>query len=238
MVGTGKPANAFEALARAEQEEVKPFAPIAFGDRSSNKDEAFSTEPPSRKRTFLLCSGCIAVLFLILAIIVIVLSLTIFRILDPMIRLNSITIQSPEVSTKRILSTGVNLTLLTDVSVKNPNEATFKFDNGTMTVYYRGRVVGEGTRFQGKAKPGSTLRRNVTVEIDPDNFLTDPDFVIDIIGSKGLNISSYTRISGRINIMNIIKRNLLVKFNCSTTFRLSPSGEGFHGDRCKSELGF
>ncbi|KAE8662044.1 Detected protein of unknown function [Hibiscus syriacus] len=225
-------------MAMGEPEEVTPFAPIAFGARCSDNEEAFSTDPPSKKRTFILCFGSIAAFFLSLAIIVIILSFLVFRVQDPMISLNSVTIQSLEVSTKGILSADVNLTLLADVSVKNPNAVTFKFDNGTMMVYYRGRVVGEGTRFKGKAKPRRTLRRNVTVEIDPENFLTDPDFVTDIIGSKGVNISSYTRISGRINIMNIIKRNVLVKFNCSTTFRLSPTGGGFHGDKCKPELNF
>ncbi|XP_039052003.1 uncharacterized protein LOC120193619 [Hibiscus syriacus] len=118
------------------------------------------------------------------------------------------------------------------------DRSTFKFDNGTTMIYYGGRMVGEGIHFKGKAKPKRTLRRNVTVEIDPEKFLADPGFVIEIISSKGLNISSYTRISGRIDIMNIIKRNVLVKFNCSTTFRLAHSGVGFHGDKCKPELDF
>ncbi|GMJ06237.1 hypothetical protein like AT2G46150 [Hibiscus trionum] len=219
----------------AEQQQVKPFAPVLFEARSSDSDEA---EPQPKKTTYILCIGCIAALFLVLAVTVLTLSFTVFHIQDPMIRLNSMTIQSLEISSNGILRTDVNVQLLVDVSIKNPNAASFKFDNGTVMVYYGGRVVGEGSHFQGKAKARRTLRRNVTVEIDPEKFLTDPGFVADIIGSKGLNISSYTRISGRINVMNIMKRNVLVKFNCSTTFRLSPSTGGLHGDKCKPELDF
>ncbi|KAE8712770.1 Detected protein of unknown function [Hibiscus syriacus] len=221
-----------------EQEQVKPFAPMAFGAQSSDDDEALSMELQSKKKRYIQCCGCITALLLILATVVLILFFTVFRIQDPMVWLNSITIQSLEISTKGILRTDVNVTLLADVSVENPNAATFKFNNGMTTIYYGGRVVGEGIHFQGKAKPRRTLRKNVTVEIDPEKFLADPSFVIKIMGSKGLNISSYTRISGRIDIMNIIKRNVLVKFNCSTTFRLDHSGVGFHGEKCRPELDF
>ncbi|KAL4385233.1 hypothetical protein GQ457_15G009080 [Hibiscus cannabinus] len=218
-----------------EQEQVKPSAPMAFRAHSSYDDEALSR---TRRRRYFHCCGSIAALFLILATIVLALLFTVFRIQDPMVRLNSITIQRLQISTKGILRTDVNLTLLADVSVKNPNSATFKFDNGTTMVYYGGRVVGEGIHSRGEAKPRRTLRRNVTVEIDAEKFVADPSFVIDIVGSKELNVSSYTRISGRINIMKIIKRNVLVKFNCSTTFRLAPSGGGFHQEKCDPKLEF
>ncbi|GMJ00306.1 hypothetical protein HRI_003699800 [Hibiscus trionum] len=224
--------------AMVEQEQVKPFAPMAFRARSSNDHEALSLELQSKNRRYVHCCGSIAALFLILATVVLALFFTVFRIQDPMVRLNSITIQSLEISNKGILRTDVNVTLLADVSVKNPNAATFRFGNGTTMIYYGGRVVGEGIHSQGEAKPRRTLRRNVTVEINPEKFLADPSFVIDIIGSKELNVSSYTRISGRINIMNIIKRNVLVKFNCSTTFRLALSGGAFHEEKCMPELDF
>ncbi|KAK8486775.1 hypothetical protein V6N13_073573 [Hibiscus sabdariffa] len=222
----------------AEQEQAKPFVLVAFGARSGDNDEAFSMQQFSEKRRSTLCIGFIAAVFLVLAIVVLTLFLTVFHIQDPIIRLNSMTIQSLEMSPKGTLRIDGSVKLLADVSVKNPNAASFKLDNGTVTVYYGGRVVGEGSYFPGKARPRRTLRRNVTVEIDPEEFLSDPGFVTDIIGSKGLNISSYTRISGRIDIMNIIKRNVLVKFNCSTTFRLSPSTGGLHGDKCKPQLDF
>ncbi|MBA0634315.1 hypothetical protein Godav_024878 [Gossypium davidsonii] len=224
----------------AEREQVKPFASVTLGgvrsSSSSDDDEALSMEMQLRKRRYIQCCGCIAALFLILAVVVLVLSFTVFRIGDPLIRLNSLTIQSLDISTNGSLKTHVNLTLLVDVSVKNPNAATFKFDNGSTTIYYGGRVVGEGVHFQEKIKPRRTLRRNVTVEIDPVKFVDVPDFITDLMVAKRLNVSSHTRISGRVNIMNLVKKHVVVKFSCSMTVRF-PS-IGFHGEKCKPELDF
>ncbi|XP_040940176.1 uncharacterized protein [Gossypium hirsutum] len=176
----------------AEREQVKPFASATLGgvrsSSSSDDDEALSMEMQLRKRRYIQCCGCIAALFLILAVVVLVLSFTVFRIGDPLIRLNSLTIQSLDISTNGSLKTRVNLTLLVDVSVKNPNAATFKFDNCSTTIYYGGRVVGEGVHFQEKIKPRRTLRRNVTVAIDPVKFVEVPGFITDLMVAKRLNI--------------------------------------------------
>ncbi|KAB2054267.1 hypothetical protein ES319_A12G243500v1 [Gossypium barbadense] len=224
----------------AEREQVKPFASATLGgvrsSSSSDDDEALSMEMQLRKRRYIQCCGCIAALFLILAVVVLVLSFTVFRIGDPLIRLNSLTIQSLDISTNGSLKTRVNLTLLVDVSVKNPNAATFKFDNCSTTIYYGGRVVGEGVHFQEKIKPRRTLRRNVTVAIDPVKFVEVPGFITDLRVAKRLNVSSHTIISGRVNVMNLVKKHVVVKFNCFMNVRFP--NNGFHGEKCKPELDF
>ncbi|XP_022738068.1 uncharacterized protein LOC111290840 [Durio zibethinus] len=219
----------------AEQEQAKPLAPAAFQTRSDD-EERLSMQLKSKKRTYIQCCGCITALLLIQAVVILVLFFTVFRIQDPRIWLNSVTfIQRPEFLPNGSLRADVNVTLLVDFSVKNPNVATFKFNNSTTSIYYRGRVVGEGTHLQGKAKARRTLRRNVTVEIVPEKILAVPNFLSDLI-SGALNISSYTRISGRVKILKIIKKNIVVKFNCSMTYRLS--GVDFHGQMCRPELDF
>ncbi|XVF10504.1 hypothetical protein REPUB_Repub07fG0188700 [Reevesia pubescens] len=218
----------------AEQEQVKPLAPVAFQTRSDD-EEALSMQLKLKKRGYIQCCGCITALLLILAVVILVMFFTVFRIQDPKIRMNSVTFQRLETFPNGSLRTDVNITLLVDVSVKNPNLATFRFNNSTTLIYYGGSVVGEGINLQGKAKARRTLRRNVTVDIVPDKILAIPSFMSDI-ASGALNISSYTRISGRVKILNIVKKKVVVKFNCSMTYRLS--GGGFHGDRCRPELDF
>ncbi|XP_021289571.1 uncharacterized protein LOC110420539 [Herrania umbratica] len=218
----------------ADREQVKPLAPSAFQTRSDD-EEALSMQLKLKKRRYIQCCGCVAALLLIQAVVILVLFFTVFRIQDPMIRLNSVTIQRLEFFQNGSLRTDVNVTLLADVSVKNPNVATFKFNNSTTLIYYGGRVVGEGDHLQGKAKPRRTLRRNVTVDIIPEKILAVPSLMSDI-ASQALNISSYTRISGRVRILNIIKKNVVVKFNCTMTYRLS--GQEFHGESCRPELDY
>lgn len=219
----------------AEQEQVKPLAPVAFQVRSDDVDEeAMSRQLELKKRKYIQCCGCISALLLIQAVVVLVLFFTVFHIQDPMIRVNSIIIQNQGLLLTNG-SLGENVTLLADVSVKNPNAAAFKFHDSTTLIYYGGRVVGEGGHLRGKAKARRTLRRNVTVEIVPAKILAVISFASDI-ASGALNISSYTTISGRVKIMNIIKKNVVVNFNCSMTFRIF-NGD-FHGEKCRPELHF
>lgn len=221
----------------ADHEQAKPLASGAFGNRGSDVDEEDLSKQLKmiKKKRYIQCCGCVVALFLILAVVVLVLFFTVFRIHDPKIRMNSVTIQRLELLPNGSLRTDVNVTLLADVSVKNPNVATFKFDNSTTLIYYGGSVVGEAIHLRGKAKARRTLRRNVTVVIIPDNIMDVPSLSSDI-NSGELNISSYTHISGRVKILNIIKKNVVVKLNCSMTYRIS--GGDFHGERCKPELDF
>ncbi|XVE64763.1 hypothetical protein DITRI_Ditri07aG0127900 [Diplodiscus trichospermus] len=219
-------------LAMAEQEQVKPLAPVAFQPRSDNDEEAMSMQLKLTKRKYIQCCGCISALFLILAMVVLVLSFTVFYIHDPKIWVNSVTIQGLEYSPNGSLMNDTKVTFIADVSLKNPNAATFKFNNSTTLIYYRGTVIGQGSHLQGTAKAKHTLRRNVTVEIAPGKIMAVSSAMSDIISGK-LNISSYTKISGRVKIINIIKKNVEVKFNCTMTYSLFD--RGFQGQRCRPE---
>ncbi|KAE8694623.1 hypothetical protein F3Y22_tig00110777pilonHSYRG00132 [Hibiscus syriacus] len=217
----------------AEHEQVKPLAPATFQARSDDR-EVLSTQSNRRKKIYIQCCGCMAALSLILAVVIIVLFFTVFHIHDPRIKMNSVTIQRLEL-VNGTLRPDVNVTLLADVSFKNRNVATFKFNNSTTLVYYGGTVIGEAVHLRGEAKARRTLRRNVTVELVPEKIMGVPSFMSDV-NSGALNISSYSWISGRVKIMKIIKKNVVVRLNCTMTFRIS-RGE-FVGETCRPELDF
>ncbi|PPS16259.1 hypothetical protein GOBAR_AA04317 [Gossypium barbadense] len=196
-----------------EQEQVKPLVPAAFRD----EEEALSTQLNLRKRRYVQCCGCIAALSLILAI-----------------KINSVTIQRLELINGS-LRNDVNVTLLADVSVTNPNVATFKFSNSTTLIYYGGRVIGGAIHLQGQAKARRTLQRNVTVELDPEKIEAVPSFRSDL-NSGAFSISSYSTISGRVKILKIVRKRVVVRLNCTTTYRIS--GRQFIGESCRPELDF
>ncbi|OMP06105.1 Late embryogenesis abundant protein, LEA-14 [Corchorus olitorius] len=217
-----------------DREQVKPLAPAAFQSRSDDEEALSKQFKLKNKKYVIQCCGCVAALVLILAVVILVLFFTVFRIHDPKIRFNSATIlQPPAFFPNGSLRTDVNVTLFADVSVKNPNAASFKFNNSTTLIYYGGKVVGEGVHLQGKAEARRTLRRNVTVNIIPEKVLEVPNAVADF-ASGALNISGYSRISGRVKILNIIKKNVVVKFNCSMTYRILT--QDFVGEKCRPEL--
>uniref|UniRef100_F6HUN9 Late embryogenesis abundant protein LEA-2 subgroup domain-containing protein n=1 Tax=Vitis vinifera TaxID=29760 RepID=F6HUN9_VITVI len=180
----------------AEKDQSKPLAPAGYNLRS-DEEEAMSRElkklPP---RKYIKCCGCITALILIQAVILLVLAFTIFRVKDPVIKMNGMRIGPLE------LEDSTNLTLVADVSVKNPNVASFIFSNATTSITYNGTVIGQARTPPGKAKARRTLRMNVTVEIIPEKIMA----VTRLLSSRAINISSYTRIAGRVKIIKIIKK--------------------------------
>ncbi|GAB4861667.1 hypothetical protein Ancab_036919 [Ancistrocladus abbreviatus] len=128
--------------------------------------------------------------FLLLAIILalIVLIFTLFKVKNPSIKLNNIFINATANST---------MSMIADVSVKNPNMvASFRFNNTTTDVYYGGIMVGEAHGPPGQAEARRTLRMNVTVDIETDRLLSAPSLSSDMESGQ-LNFNSYTRVPGK-----------------------------------------
>uniref|UniRef100_A0A2N9FPQ3 Late embryogenesis abundant protein LEA-2 subgroup domain-containing protein n=1 Tax=Fagus sylvatica TaxID=28930 RepID=A0A2N9FPQ3_FAGSY len=142
-----------------EKEQVRPLASATDRPRSDD-DEAALHKQKLKRRRCIKCCGSIAALMLLQAIVVIILIFTVFRVKDPIIKMNGITITKLElINNNTTPKPGVNMSLTADVSVKNPNVASFKYSNTTTTLFYYGTVVGEARGPPGKAKPNKEDRR-------------------------------------------------------------------------------
>ncbi|MBA0826606.1 hypothetical protein Goarm_011437, partial [Gossypium armourianum] len=128
---------------------------------------------------------------------------------------------------------GSNISVTADVSVKNPNVASFKYRNTTTTLYYYGKVVGDARGPPGRAKARRTVRMNITIDIIVDRVLASPNLVTDV-RSGTLTMVSYSRVGGRINILNIIKRHVTVKMNCSMTVNIF--SQAIQQQKCKRQV--
>ncbi|XP_039043805.1 uncharacterized protein LOC120183103 [Hibiscus syriacus] len=199
----------------AEREQAKPLAPASDLPKSDDGEEALHMIKTRRKK-FIKCFGYIAALTTILAAVIITLIFTVFRVKDPIIEMNGIMVTNLELINGTTPKPGSNITVRADVSVKNPNIASFKYRNTTTTLYYYGKVVGDARGPAGRAKPHRTMRMNITIDVIMDRLLASPNLVADA-SSGTLTMSSYSRIGGRINMLNIIKRHVTVKMNCSMT---------------------
>lgn len=208
----------------AEKDQSKLLAPAGYNLRS-DEEEAMSRELKKlHPRKYIKCCGCITAFILIQAVIFLVLAFTIFRVKDPVIKMNGMRIGPLE------LEDSTNLTLVADVSVKNPNVASFIFSNATTSITYNGTMIGQARTPPGKAKARRTLRMNVTVEIIPEKIMA----VTRLLSSRAINISSYTRIAGRVKIIKIIKKNVVVKLNC--TMMVNLTSREIQGQSCKRHL--
>ncbi|XP_009597171.1 late embryogenesis abundant protein At1g64065-like [Nicotiana tomentosiformis] len=173
-----------------------------------------------RRRSFIKCCGCCTAGVLVLVVIMLVLGFTIFRVHSPSIRLNSVKIDGLSyLTSKSTLQPNVNLTVSAEVSVKNPNAASFKFNEATTSLFYDDVIVGEALTPPGTAKARRTLPINVTVEVMVEKILSIPRLGNDLKSGE-LPLSTYTRINGRVNILKIIKKSAEIKMSCKMTVDL------------------
>ncbi|XWS76954.1 hypothetical protein CRYUN_Cryun01aG0222300 [Craigia yunnanensis] len=78
-----------------------------------------------------------------------------------------------------------------------------------------------------------TMRMNITVDIITDRLLASPNLVGDV-SSGTLTMSSYSRIGGRVNMLNMIKKHVTVKTNCSMTVNIS--SQAIQEQKCKRKV--
>jgi hypothetical protein len=217
----------------AEKEQAKPLTHFSYRIRS-DEDEELSTELKLRQRKYIKCCGLVTAVFLLLAVTLLVLVFTVFHIRDPEVRMNSVTLR--QLNLAAVNSTSgprSNITLTADVSVKNPNAASFRYTNSTTSVYYRGEMVGEAQIPSGKAKARRTQRMNLTVDIITDKILAVESLKSDL-SSGALAMSSYTKISGRVKILNIFKKNIVVQMNCTMSYNVS--SRSIQNQECNSHV--
>ncbi|XP_052194583.1 uncharacterized protein LOC127802672 [Diospyros lotus] len=205
---------------------------------TTSGEEATFDRSKIRRKKCIRCCGCIAALLLMEAIVVVVLILTVFRIKDPIIKMNGIRVEKLElVNGSARVRPGSNMTLTVDVSVKNPNAATFEHGSATSELYYGAKVVGEVRSPAGVSKPRRTERMNVTVDL----MMTD-ELGQNLIGlgseegGKGgvMSIGSLTRVGGKVKILKVIRKHVIVKMNCTSTFNITT--QAIQQVKCKRKL--
>lgn len=219
-------------MAMAEREQIKPLAPTGYQTSSSGEEKILAKHSKFHHRKCIKCFGCFTALLLIVAVIMLVLAFTVFHIRDPMVRMNALTLTNLKIS-EGALSQDVNVTLIADVFVKNPNAATFRYDNSTTTIYYHGATVGEARIPSGKAKARRTVRLNMTVDIIPSKVLAVQNLRSDLSLGQ-LNVSSYTKITGRVKVLNIVNKHVVVDMNCTITYNIL--SQGIQNQNCRPDV--
>ncbi|KAF6154553.1 hypothetical protein GIB67_027826 [Kingdonia uniflora] len=180
--------------------EDRPLAP-ASGKIHSDEEEMTNKLKNISGRRCIKCCGCCTALIVILAVVIIVLTFTLFQVKNPDIKMNSFTITNIKLNGSSLDPT-VNITMIADISVKNPNIASFIYKNSTTILYYRGNTVGEVQIPQGQSKARRTQRMNVTGELITAKLISDSNLANDV-DSGLLGMSTYTRIGGRDDLAKV-----------------------------------
>ncbi|KAG1335123.1 putative Late embryogenesis abundant protein [Cocos nucifera] len=132
--------------------------------------------------------------------------------------MNSVSIKNLNINLGSSLA--LTMTVVADISVKNPNAASFRFGESTTTLYYRTRKIGVAYGPPGTAGAHKTFRLNVTIDVMAGQLLSDPNLIVDLASGK-LDVTTSTKVGGRAKIFLIIRHHADVMMNCSMTLAVS-----------------
>lgn len=108
------------------KEQVRPLAPATDGHHSSSENEETPIKKTSSRRKYIKWCICMLVVIVLLVVVAVTLIFTIFKIKEPEIKMNGVTVDNLDMINGTIPRPGTNISLTADVSVKNPNYASFR----------------------------------------------------------------------------------------------------------------
>lgn len=204
-----------------ESKEERDLSTLPLSVEGSKGDPGFLRR--RRKRRMLWCCGSTVALLLLIVIVCLILAVTVFKQRDPRLTVNSVSLDHFEFNFDATrFKINLNVSLDLNLSIKNPNKASFKFSNSTTLLYYRGTNVGEARVPADKIGADSTIRMNITVTVLANQLLSNGNAINDALAGS-FPMSTWTRISGRVNFLNIFKHHAVTYSSCNITIAV-PEG--------------
>ncbi|XP_068307082.1 late embryogenesis abundant protein At1g64065-like [Pyrus communis] len=191
-----------------------PLAPANGYTRSDAESLQSADELKRKKRIKLAIYIGIFIVFQIMVITA--LSLTIMKVKTPKVRLGNINVQNlnsvpatPSFDTK----------FTTQIKVKNTNFGPYKYDAAIITFLYQGATVGQVSIPKGKA--GMLSTKNVDVEVSLSSSALSSSSLSSELSSGVLTLNSAATLTGKVELMFIMKKKKSSTMDCAIAFDLS-----------------
>ncbi|RWR93426.1 late embryogenesis abundant-like protein [Cinnamomum micranthum f. kanehirae] len=169
------------------------------------------------------------VLTLIIIVVLVVLFFSILMLKRPKVQPQPAILLNIDVQLSYPIKLNVSLGL--DVTIKNPNYGSFKYENGTTYLYYHGKVVADAPIESGVIPARTTQNISTVVELMADQLSSSPYFLGDL--SAGfLNFTASSTLHGKASFLNILK----IQATSMTECYISVFLKGFTYSHCDSKI--
>uniref|UniRef100_A0ACD5TD85 Uncharacterized protein n=1 Tax=Avena sativa TaxID=4498 RepID=A0ACD5TD85_AVESA len=216
--GSSKPTVVYDApktKARAK--------PVFDTDADAEEGHAGDAEKPVHRSRLLRRACCVlAALSAVAAVTILVLSLTVLKVRDPDITMDSVAVERFHVDLG--LPLRINATLSAAIVIRNPNYESMRFGASTTEIFLDGLPGRVGL---GSAPPGEASARGAsTVRAGMDVFLdrVAPAVVEEVLFGRGeVRLTSRTAVDGRISVLGGLygRRTVRVAMRCRVVLHVS-----------------
>lgn len=184
---------------------------------------------PKHKERSSKCLVFVLVVFVILCALVLV-SACILRVTSPEIKLTAATLN--KISYSSSPSASFNATVTTHLSIRNPNYGGgFSYENSKVIMCYYGLRVGDRVISSDTVKARENHGMNVTINVRSGKLPIGGNLTSDINSSGMLNLTSYAKFSGTVELLKIFNKRKSIEMAC--TMNLNLTSHAVQGIQCE-----
>lgn len=162
-------------------------------------------------------------LLLVIIILVVILALTVFKARDPRVTINTI-----DLETLSLGADSLNMSLLLDLTVYNPNRASFKYSESLTRLFYYGDLVGQGVIPAGNIQSKGDEYLSVLLFVEAARVLVNENLPGNIASGR-LPVVATTGLSGIVTVLGVFKHHAVTSSVCDiTVFLVNATLENFY----------
>ncbi|XP_062188830.1 uncharacterized protein LOC133892108 [Phragmites australis] len=166
-----------------------------------------------RRKPVLICCGVLVAVVVVLAAVFVALYFTVFRPRAPHV---VATVVGTETLAFNVVPPVLNLTMHVEVTVDNPNYASFRYGDVVTVVRYHGAAVGQSVVLVGEIGARATQTITATVEVDTLKVIFTPYFPLEgIVGV--LPFETATAVAGKAVVLGTFKVSARSEVVCEVT---------------------
>ncbi|KAK4284410.1 hypothetical protein QN277_001248 [Acacia crassicarpa] len=154
-----------------------------------------------------ICCGVTAIVVILLLVTSVILFLTVLKPKNPIIIIQPVKLERFDSAVSfPDLEFELNLTLGVVATVKNPNHASFTYQNSTATLSYRGNLVGEAPVNGDTVPDHGELNVSTPLVVHLADKLLNGGNIVQDFNNGVVNFISATTLQGRVKILKIFKK--------------------------------
>lgn len=204
-------------MAEKPNQQVYPLAPSHGHPRSDAESGTLNSKELKRKKR-IKCAIYIVAFIVLQTMVITAFALTVMKVKTPKARLGT----TSTVTVNTVSNTSFDITLTTQVRIKNTNFGPYKYESTDVMFMYDSVLVGQGIIPKSKAGFRSTKKVGVTVNLNSKALPSSSSSNLESdLKAQVLKLNGKAKFTGKVELLFIMKKKKAIEMNCTMQINLS-----------------